>query len=366
MDDQTGGSVEPKRIAIACQGGGSQCAFVAGALKALFAAGIHERYRIVGLSGTSGGAFTAALAWMGLLKHAQGDRTPIEERIMACWNDLTAQTPREIMLDTLCVEMVRAFEGGLLPSMAMSPASLRFKMWSRAMASLIGRPEYTDLRVLLDKHLEFDELPSLVGPDSPVLLAGAADVLDGTFKTFSSALGEIGIEALLASAAVPTLFPAVWVEGHAYWDGIFSSNPPIASFVRKAAMGACPLPNEIWIIRVNPVRCATVPQQPYEISDRRNAMAGNLSLQHELEMLTFANLLIQNNAFTEQFRARVGLEATEPIRVHTIGMSEGLLERLDYPSKLSRNPAHIARLVADGELQAGRFLAELEQLQRAA
>jgi NTE family protein len=95
-------------------------------------------------------------------------------------------------------------------------------------------------------------------------------------------------------------------------------------------------------------------------------MAGNLSLQHELEMLTFANMLVQNNAFTDQFRARIGLEATEPIRVHIISMSEELLLRLDYPSKLSRNPRHIARLVADGEAQAGRFLAEFDQMQRAA
>lgn len=34
-----------KRIAIACQGGGSQCAFVAGALKRLFAVKADERFR---------------------------------------------------------------------------------------------------------------------------------------------------------------------------------------------------------------------------------------------------------------------------------------------------------------------------------
>ena len=270
------------------------------------------------------------------------------------------------MFDNLCVELVRGFESGLLPSMAMSPASAQFKMWSRASASLIARPEFTDLRALLDKHLDLGAVPSLVGPDSPVLLVGAADVLEGTFKTFSSALGEITTEALLASAAVPNLFPAVWVDGHAYWDGIFSSNPPITAFVRKAIMGLCAMPNEIWIVRVNPVRCSVVPERPCEISDRRNSMAGNLSLQHELEMLMFANLLIQNDAFTDHFRARVGLESSEPITVREINMSEDLLERLDYPSKLSRNPAHIAGLIADGEAQAGQFLVELEHLQQAA
>jgi NTE family protein len=93
-----------KRIAIACQGGGSQCAFVAGALKALFAQRVQDRYKIVGLSETSGGAFTAALAWEGLLQQAQGDPTPIEDRIIGCWRDLTAQTPLEIAFDGILPE----------------------------------------------------------------------------------------------------------------------------------------------------------------------------------------------------------------------------------------------------------------------
>ena len=51
-----------KCVAIACQGGGSQCAFVAGALKTFFKQGVHRRCNIVGLSGTSGGAFTSGSA----------------------------------------------------------------------------------------------------------------------------------------------------------------------------------------------------------------------------------------------------------------------------------------------------------------
>jgi NTE family protein len=48
-----------KRIAIACQGGGSHTAFTAGALKRLVS---DERYEFVALSGTSGGAVCALLA----------------------------------------------------------------------------------------------------------------------------------------------------------------------------------------------------------------------------------------------------------------------------------------------------------------
>jgi predicted patatin/cPLA2 family phospholipase len=44
------------KIAIACQSGGSQTAFTAGVLSAFFEKKIHLEKRIVGLSGTSGGA----------------------------------------------------------------------------------------------------------------------------------------------------------------------------------------------------------------------------------------------------------------------------------------------------------------------
>ena len=38
----------------------------------------------------------AALGWIGLLKWAQGDQTPIGDRIIGCWKDLSAQTPQEV------------------------------------------------------------------------------------------------------------------------------------------------------------------------------------------------------------------------------------------------------------------------------
>ena len=313
-----------KRIAIACQGGGSQCAFVAGALGTLLANGVQHRSRIVGLSGTSGGAITAALAWVGLLEQARGGGMPIEDRIIGCWKDLSAQTPQEILFDRFCLMTLRMTERGLLPSFASSPASAQFQFWSRAVSRLIGRPEFTDLGALLAKHVPFANLPTLVEPDSPTLLVGAADVLDGTFKVFSSKRGEITLESLLASAAIPTLFPAVWVGGHAYWDGIFSSNPPILDFMRKPQMGEGTFPNEIWIIQVNRVRRDTVPELPSDIFDRRNHLSGNLSLQHELQVVDIFNALSQRGGLTDEFRAHFGLGATDTITVRFIRMSDEL------------------------------------------
>ena len=349
-----------KRIAIACQGGGSQCAFVAGALKTLFGRGVQDRFKIVGLSGTSGGALTAALAWTGLLERARGDRTPIEDRIIACWKDLSAQTPREVLLDGVCTQMVRLAEHGFLPTIASSPSSMQFQLWSRATSLMVGRQEFTDLRALLVKHIDFEALPALVDSESPTLLLGAGDILEGSFKIFSSALGEISIDAVLASAAIPNLFPAVQIGGHAYWDGIFASNPPVFSFLRGPLMGKGKVPDEIWIIQVNRTKRQGVPEAPSEISDRRNDLAGNLSLQHELEVIDMVNMLLQEGALTPAFRARFGLDTTERITVRFIRMSQELQETLDYPSKMSRLPAHIDRLIADGEAQATAFLSQMD------
>jgi NTE family protein len=353
-----------KNVAIACQGGGSQCAFVAGALKTLFARGFQERFDIVGLSGTSGGAFTAALAWLGLLKQARGDLTPIEDRIMACWADLTAQTPLEVAFDGVCVQLLRLVERGLLPSVATSPSSPQFQFWTQAASFMLGRPEFTDLRALLVKHLDFAELTKLVEPKSPVLLVGAADVVEGSFKVFSSARDEISVDALLASAAVPNLFPAAHVEGHTYWDGIFSSNPPVAPFLRAETMGRAGFPDEIWILQVNRARHESVPETSSDILDRRNNLAGNLSLRHELQLIDIVNLLLQNGALTDEFREHLGLDATAAVTVRFIRMSRELEQRLDYPSKLSRQPLHIEQLIADGESQATKFLAGLSESDR--
>jgi NTE family protein len=352
--------VEKKPIAIACQGGGSQCAFVAGALDALFARRIQDRYEIVGLSGTSGGALTAAVAWQGLLQERRGDTTGIGRKILALWRDLEAQTPQEILFDKVCIDLMRLVEHGMLPSVATSPSSPQFQFWARAAALLLARPEFTDLRALLLKHLDFEALAGLNGPGSPVLLVGAGDVLEGNFKVFSSANKEISVDALLASAAIPTIFPAVWANGHAYWDGIFATNPPIMGFLGRKLMGETRRPEEIWVIQVNRAHHETVPETASDISDRRNHLAGNLSLQHEILVIEMVNTLIREGALTDGFRARFGVDPKNPIAVHFIRMSADIQERLDYPSKLSRQPEHIEHLLAHGRSQANVFLERLE------
>src|SRR3954452_4047126 len=55
------------RVAIACQGGGSHTAFTAGVLQGALS-NLPSDVEIVALSGTSGGAICAALAWDALVR----------------------------------------------------------------------------------------------------------------------------------------------------------------------------------------------------------------------------------------------------------------------------------------------------------
>lgn len=51
------------KIAVACQGGGSQPAFTAGALKTPCEARVGQEFEVVSVSRTSGGAVCATLLW---------------------------------------------------------------------------------------------------------------------------------------------------------------------------------------------------------------------------------------------------------------------------------------------------------------
>jgi NTE family protein len=65
------------KVAISCQGGGSHAAFAAGVLSELLSPSYVDRFELVGLSGTSGGAICAALAWAGLISGGRRRRASV-------------------------------------------------------------------------------------------------------------------------------------------------------------------------------------------------------------------------------------------------------------------------------------------------
>lgn len=83
VTDENNGS---RRVAIACQGGGSHTAFTAGVLKRILNEK-KEKYDIVALSGTSGGAICALLTWYGLLTN---DRDKAIKLLDSFWTEISA------------------------------------------------------------------------------------------------------------------------------------------------------------------------------------------------------------------------------------------------------------------------------------
>jgi NTE family protein len=352
------------RIAIACQGGGSQTAFTAGALMALLQEGVHERFDIVSLSGTSGGAMCTALVWYALKKR---DKEPWQ-RLADFWAENTATTAQEIAFNRYLVETLKLTNRGLLPQVMRSPGSpvvaAFMRAWSHGM-----RPLFTDMEGLLREHIDFDEVQRWgATAKPPVLILGAVEVLSGRLATFSSAREPIIVEHIMASSTVPTLFPAVQIGERAYWDGVFSDNPPVNELVEPDTVGAGNLPDEIWVVKINPTSCARTPQDPEEIVDRRNQLAGNISLFHQLGTIAWLNNLFLKGAIDRKFSAN--LDIHEPVRIPKsypddpdlayhipyIEMSDRLQSSLGIESKLDRSADNIRALMEDGERQARVFL----------
>ena len=241
-----------RRVAIACQGGGSHTAFTAGVLARLFDDGLggHE---VVGLSGTRAGR--SARCWPGARCARATRRAPVR-----CWGSSGPTTRRRRCRSSGSTRRSRS--PGSCSSSWRCPRSARTTTRSprpaRGSSGGCSSAASTSTR-------------SSPSPRSRRCVIGAVDVLSGAFRAFDSRRDRITPDTILASAAIPTLFESVHIDDGVYWDGLFSQNPPIREL---AALE----PDEIWVIQINPSRRETVPRTTLEIADRRNELAGNLSL----------------------------------------------------------------------------------------
>ena len=312
------------QVAIACQGGGSHTAFTAGVLKQL----LKEKqptHEIIALSGTSGGAVCALMTWYGL--HTGGEQRAIE-LLDAVWEDISATSIPDQLMSTASVMSARIAEGGgWMPQ--LSPYSHPFSDWGRA-----------QFEQILKHHVDFDRVDTQMSKSSPRLIVGAINVNQGSFKAFENE--AITADAVLASAAIPSLFEAVKIEGDWYWDGLFSQNPPIREFLEDPD-NVDEKPDEIWVIQINPQERSGEPKSLEAIADRRNELAGNLSLNQELDFIEKVNEWVDEDKLSDEYK---------PINIRRIKLPR----KLDTPSKLNRSPRFIRELMNLGEKQADSFL----------
>ncbi|PCR90168.1 patatin-like phospholipase family protein [Natrinema ejinorense] len=332
VDDSSGLSDDdratPTRVAIACQGGGSHTAFAAGVLRTwLSDRAWDEEFELVGISGTSGGAFNALAAWYGLLS---ADEPTAADLLESVWNDFAADE----YPDRLFNEWVAAFSRLESTGAAVPQVSPYYSPVSELGKAQLSR--------ILERHVDFASIPDLTGAGTPELVVGTVDVRGGEFETFTNE--DVTIDAVLASAALPMLFEAVEIDGTAHWDGLFSQNPPIKDLVSGPVERT---PEELWVIQINPQTREDTPTTPFEIADRRNELAGNLSLNQELAVVERINRWIAEGHLDHPQYTTTTIRRIE-------------LQGYHHASKLDRDPEFIDELLRHGENRGREFLEGLE------
>ena len=284
------GNGSRKRIGIACQGGGSHTAFTAGVLQCLME-NLPDDTEVVALSGTSGGAICATLAWDGLVHN---DRKLAIRKLQEFWDSMAAREPWDRIANQFLLGVM-----GLRDIMAMPEVSpYELPTW--------GEERF---RNMLLRYFNFDELRELASkPGAPIIRISAVEVLSGHFELFSG--NDLTVECILASAAIPYLYRAVSVPDRGvYWDGLFSQNPPIKELVGHQI-------DELWLVQINSSTCLGVPTETHEIADRRNALAGNLSMEQELRFIEVINRALA--------QGKLGDSGFRPVRVERIALDRDL------------------------------------------
>jgi NTE family protein len=374
----------PKKVAIACQGGGTHAAFAAGVLtELLIDMENHKRFDMVGLSGTSAGGLCAMMAGYGLMpkksRNGSGSVTEAIQTLTKFWNGFAASTEAEKIHNAFYMSVLRMQEqevpvlGINMPVVGLNPNGVLANVALFELGTLGARKQYYDFAALLNAACpDFDEI------DWPKVhtrvLLGASEIIDGAETVFDShcnwdASGsgklvertithkwrvqrELTLPGVAASGTLPSMREAEKIEGKPYWDGLYSQNPPIREFL--AGVPKEEAPDEIWVVRINPQQRpdGTAPKTNAEIRDRENELMGNLSLNKELDFILTVNDFIE--------RPHVdGLKKDyKHVTIRTIKMTKETATKLRTSSKLDRSRNFIDALREEGRQQARAFLSD--------
>ena len=215
MSSAAGVDTVPRQVVLVLQGGGALGAYQVGVYEALHEAGIEPDWII----GTSIGAINAAV----IAGNKPAERLP---RLRELWRRFEHEPQFAALgywpgsgealerFSTLAFGIPHFFAprlpawGGLQAKVGLDAASYYSTAALReTLASL------TDLAVLNAAH--------------PRLTVGAVNVKSGALRYFDSRDATLGLDEVMASGALPPGFPAIRVDGEAYWDGGLYSNTPL-------------------------------------------------------------------------------------------------------------------------------------------
>jgi NTE family protein len=372
----------PTKVAVGCQGGGMHAAFEVGVLTEMLRT-IDEqkrrkdiddkhRFELVGLSGTSAGALCALMVWYGLApkKGSPGSGSTQEaiDKLNRFWEGFVAKGGAESVLNFLTYRTFWAEEmeipvlGVNAPTFSsLNPYGAIFKAVTAFLPNLGVRKQYFDLEKLLAEACPALNNNSIDWQKvNTRLLIGASEVVNGFETVFDSDINKGGrqpkrvdrwrqrlpltLPGVAASGTLPIFREAEHIDGGYYWDGLYSQNPPVREFIADTDE----VPDELWIVRINPQQWPELPKSTADIQDRQNELMGNLSLHKELDFI------LKVNEWRHKYKDFA--EKHKLVTVRTIKMKKKTADKLRYSSKFDRGHDFMEKLREEGEEVARNWL----------
>lgn len=200
----------PGQVVLVLQGGGALGAYQVGVYEALHEAGIEPDWVI----GTSIGAINAAVI---------AGNTP-----QACLPRLSELWERFEQNHAFAFDQHSMF-GDFSALLWGIPGffSPRLPAWGGLKAKVgLDAASFYSTAPLRETLAQLVDL-SVLNAAHPRLTVGAVNVKTGTMRYFDSRDAALGLDEVMASGALPPGFPAIRVDGEAYWDGGLYSNTPL-------------------------------------------------------------------------------------------------------------------------------------------
>jgi NTE family protein len=319
-----------KHLNLALQGGGAHGAFTWGVLDRLLE---EERLALEGISGTSAGAMNGAVMVSG---YAKGGRRGARDALEEFWNEVAAYAPIALVHRTPVDHIMQNWNTDQSAGVAAFEA-----LFTVVSPYQVNPLNFHPLRPILEKIIDF---PALQSCRALKLFVSATNVRTGRNHIFDHR--ALDIEALIASACLPTLFQAVVLEGEPYWDGGYTGNPALYPLVYGCGS------KDIAIVQINPMERKGVPKTAGEIMNRLNEVTFNASLIAELRAIAFVQRLIEEDNLKGHAVNRLN-----KVHVHMIG-SEADMLALGNSSKYNIDTEFLGYLKGLGRDCAERWLTD--------
>jgi NTE family protein len=308
------GGLRTTKINLALQGGGAHGAFTWGVLDRLLE---EPKLQIGCISAASAGAVNAVALAAGLI---DGGQDGARAKLVAVWDAvLQAQVP-DFMRGVARISMTQILS--LFSPYEFNPLG------------------FDPLRSLLNEQIDFGRIRDAAPFE---LLISATEVATGRARLFRR--HEITVDAVLASACLPTIHHALVIDGVAYWDGGFSANPDLVTLAGEGHA------DDTLIVLLNAVETAAMPIRPREIAAQVNALTFNMPLVRDAGQIA----QIQQMSALGLWRAPLSWRNIRRHRFHAIS-AEAHTRELPASTKVEPDAETFALLKEAGRQEAQAWL----------